>query len=218
MKAFPELPLLETCCCNEMSSAACAAATSTAPTHSNHSSEAPFCFQPSLICSWGTPWGHRDPNRIPCHRWSLSPLGAVGFLLTLGHPCLALAVVVGTQTGLSGSSAACSGLLWAFCHGKGLLPGSVGAGEAEVLLELRCCCPRASSCCFVTGFGGAGRKSVGLPLPCQAQGTPCTLVLNPPAPGETQGQGHLRSGWCWEGGMLVKRSGCLWAHMYVQHS
>lgn len=49
----------------------------------NHSSDAPFCFQPNLICSWGAPWGHRDPNRFPGHRWSLSPLGAMGFPLPL---------------------------------------------------------------------------------------------------------------------------------------
>lgn len=54
-----------------------------------------------------------------------------------------------------------------------------------MLLELCCCCLRASSCCFVTGFGGAGGKSKGLLLPR------CPLVLNTPALGGTQGQGHL---------------------------
>lgn len=66
--------------------------------HTKHSPEAPLCFQPSLICSWGAPWGHRDANRILCHCWSLSPLGSMGFLLALGHPGLAL--VLGAQTGL----------------------------------------------------------------------------------------------------------------------
>lgn len=112
----------------------------------------------------------------------------------------------------------CSALPWAFYHGKVLQPGSVGAGETEMLLELHCCYPRASSCCFVTGFGGAGGKSVDLPLPCQAQGTSHPLVLIPPALGGTQGWGHLGSGCCWEGGMVVKRRGCLWAHTCVQHS
>lgn len=152
--------------------------------------------QCSLCYSWRAPWGHReplwghrDPNRILCPCWSLFPLGSMGFPLALGHS--------GSGGGYTDRAPAsswagwiqccCSASPWAFCHGKALQPGTVGAGEAEMLLELHCCCPRASSGCFVTGFGGAGGKSVDLPFPRQAQGTPHPLVLIPPSLGGTQG-------------------------------
>lgn len=77
----------------------------------------------------GSTMGAQGSQQIP--RSSLEPLpsGCHGIPTPFGHLALALGVVLGTQTGLlppaglGGSSAACSGLPWAFCHGKGLQPG-----------------------------------------------------------------------------------------------
>lgn len=75
-----------------------------------------------------------------------------------------------------------------FSAGKGLQPISVGAAEAALLLELRCCCLRASLCHFVTGFGGAGGKATGLPSPCDAQ---AMSFATQHTAGAMQGQGGL---------------------------
>lgn len=61
----------------------------------------------------GSTMGAQGPQQNPVSSLDLSPLGSMGFPLALGHPGLALAVVVGTQTGVGGSSAAalvCPGL------------------------------------------------------------------------------------------------------------
>lgn len=215
-KAFPELPSLKTCC----EDAAMRWATqpmlqpSVLLSHSHQLHLRCSLILPAqpAISNWWASQEHRDPERILHEQKSLCPLSAVGFPLILSHPVLAPAAVMGRETVLLPVAWSCSGwmnsVLLAPIYsglsgcGKGLQPISVGAGEAALLLGLCCCCPRASLCHFVIGFGGAGGKAMGLPSPCNAPRTPRPLLPNPPPPGGMQGQGGHLGEW-----MLLGRWG-----------